>query len=87
VAVCFLDRANWRDDGNTTVLFEKIIRTVSSMLKTIATKDDLAEMTSELTGLKKDIRNYKKTIIWGMFISSVTQIAALWTILELFVKK
>ncbi|MDB5122751.1 MAG: hypothetical protein JWP94_880 [Mucilaginibacter sp.] len=57
------------------------------MLKTIATKDDLAEMTSELTGLKKDIRNYKKTIIWGMFISSLTQVAALWIMLELFLKK
>jgi hypothetical protein len=82
-----LDRASWRDDGNTIVIFEKIIRTVNSMLKTIATKDDLAEMTSELTGLKKDIRNYKKTIICGMFISSVTQVAALWIMLELFLKK
>ncbi|HWZ15097.1 MAG TPA: hypothetical protein VNW95_07635 [Mucilaginibacter sp.] len=54
------------------------------MLKTIATKDDL---TSEVTGLIKDIRNYKKTIIWGMFISSVTQVAVLWIMLELFPKK
>jgi hypothetical protein len=57
---------------------------MTPMLKTIATKDDL---TSEVTGLIKDIRNYKKTIIWGMFISSVTQVAVLWIMLELFPKK
>jgi hypothetical protein len=45
--------------------------------KTLATKDDLTQV----------IRNYKKTIIWGMFISSATQVAALWLMLELFVKK
>ncbi len=57
---------------------------MDSILEKIATKDDLLSFTS---GLKKDILEYKKKVILYSFISTVTQIASLCIILELFAKK
>ena len=53
---------------------------MEATIKTLATKDDIADFA-------KHIRKMANSLIVWMFIYSITQVAAFWLIVELFIEK
>jgi len=64
---------------------------VGKITEKIATKDDVVNLRQgikyELEGIRQVIRNWKRYIIWWMFLSSITQIVGTFAIFYFFLKK
>ncbi len=68
------------DNGDIIIVAQKIDNAMEATIKTLATKDDVADFASH-------IRKMANNLIMWMFIYSITQVAAFGFILDLLVKK